>query len=136
MKIFMVCSKRFYDKVPAIKAELESAGHEITLPNCFDDPGREARTWELGPDEHAKWKSGMLLRSIDVIKDLDALLVLNFTKDGIENYIGGATFLEMYEAFRHGKSVFLYNPIPEGMLKDEINAFRPVVILGDLRLMR
>jgi len=38
MKIFIICSKVFYEKIPEIKKKLEDAGHEITLPNCFDDP--------------------------------------------------------------------------------------------------
>ncbi|KKW29409.1 MAG: hypothetical protein UY72_C0045G0005 [Candidatus Uhrbacteria bacterium GW2011_GWD2_52_7] len=136
MKIFMVCSKRFYDRVPDIKVELERAGHVVTLPNCFEDPGREARTWELGGEEHAKWKAQMLSHSREVIAELDALLVLNFDKDGMKNYIGGATFLEMYDAFCLGKPVYLYNEVPEGMLKDEINAFRPIVIHGDVSKMK
>jgi hypothetical protein len=34
--------------------------------------------------------------------------------------LGGATFLEMYDAFRLNKQIFLYNDIPEGMLYDEL----------------
>jgi hypothetical protein len=50
----------------------------------------------------------------------------------MKNYIGGATFLEMYDAFRLGKKIYLYNDVPEGILKDEIVGFDPIVIDGDL----
>ncbi len=83
--------------------------------------------------EHSQWKGEMLYKSIEIIEKIDAVLVLNFEKNGIKNYIGGATFLEMYDAFRLKKKIFLYNDIPEGILKDEIVGFNPVLIGGDLR---
>ena len=135
MKILLICSKKFYDRVPAIKKELENAEHEISLPNCFDDPGTEARYRDMGKEEHAKWKASMLKHSAEVINNMDAVLVLNFEKNGVKNYIGGATFLEMYEAFRLGKKIFTFNDIPEGMLKDEISSFAPIVIDGKLNMV-
>ncbi len=107
-------------------------GHAITLPNCYDDPGTEARLKNLGKDEHAEWKAKMITHSLDVIKDTDAVLVLNFEKNGTANYIGGATFLEMYDAFKLRKRIFMYNDIPEGILKDEICGFAPIVVNGRL----
>jgi hypothetical protein len=132
MNILIICSKRFYDKIPEIKKFLEEKKHKVELPNCFDDPATEARYRNLGQKEHAKWKSEMFKHSTDIIEKCDAVLVLNFEKEGIKNYIGGATFLEMYDAFRFGKKIFMYNNIPEGILKDEIIGFDPVVINGDL----
>jgi len=132
MKIFLICSKAFYDRIPPIKLTLEQAGHEVTLPNCFDDPGTEARYREMGDKEHAEWKASMLRHSQDVIENTDAVLVLNFEKNGQENYIGGATFLEMYDAFRMNKTIYMYNGIPDGMLKDEIAGFEPILLEGDV----
>ena len=67
---------------------------------------------------------------------MDAVLVLNLDKEKngklLKNYIGGATFLEMYDAFRLGKKIYLYNDIPDGMLYDEIEGFGPIIINGDL----
>lgn len=136
MNIFIICSKVFYDKVLPVQAELERAGHRVSLPNCFDDPGTEARYREMGEKEHAQWKASMLRHSQDVIAENDAVLVLNFDKNGQKNYIGGATFLEMYDAFRLGKTIYMHNPVPEGMLKDEIEGFGPIVIDQDLSLVR
>lgn len=136
MKIFIICSKKFYDKVPDIKKKLENNGHKITLPNCFDDPASEDRYRDLGNEAHSKWKAEMLKHSTDVIENNDAILVLNFEKHGMKNYIGGATFLEMYDAFRLGKKIFLYNDAPEGILKDEIIGFDPIIIKGDLEKIK
>jgi len=62
----------------------------------------------------------------------DAVFILNFEKHGQPNYIGGATFLETFKAFELGKKIFLYNPIPDNIFKDELIAMDPVVINGDL----
>ena len=136
MKIFIICSKKFYGQIPPIKDELEKAGYIITLPNCFDDPTTEERYRNLGNDAHSVWKSEMIRHSNDVIGDTDAVLVLNFEKNAIPNYIGGATFLEMYDAFRLNKKIFMYNDIPEGILKDEIIGFCPILIHGNLSLVK
>ena len=132
MKIFLICSKRFYGHLPEVEAKLKALGHKITMPNCFDRPETEDKYRSLGTEEHAKWKSEMIKHSTDVINGSDAVLVLNFKKDNFENYIGGATFLEMYDAFRLNKKIYLYNDIPQGMLRDEIVGFCPTIISGDL----
>ena len=78
----------------------------------------------------------MYRQSEDTIKNMDAVLVLNFDKNTNgkveKNYIGGATFLEIYDAFRLNKEIYLYNDIPKGILYDEIQGFNPIIIKGDL----
>ena len=71
-------------------------------------------------------------RGRERVRQMDAVLALNFDKNGQENYIGGSTFLELYEAFMEGKKIYLWNDIPEGLLYDEISAFSPTVIHGGL----
>lgn len=140
MKIFVICSKKFYDRIPTIEKSLLEKGHELQMPNCYDDPDTEAKMQMLGGDAHREFKAKMFKQSEDLIKDLDAVLVLNFDKekDGViyKNYIGGATFLEMYDAFRLDKKIYLWNDIPEGILKDEIDGFGPIVINGDVDLIK
>ena len=41
----------------------------------------------------------------------------------------------MYDAFRLGKKIFLFNDIPKGMLYDEIEGFAPIIIHGNLSLI-
>ena len=66
------------------------------------------------------------------IKKSDAIFVPNFTKNGIKNYIGGNTLMDMSFAYVHNKKIFLLNPVPEISYKDEILAMDPIVINGDL----
>jgi hypothetical protein len=132
MKIFIICSKAFYDKIPPIKSQLEAQGHEIILPNSYDNPDAEQESHTLGEAEHKAFKKRMFERSRLVTAGADAVLTLNFEKNGESNYIGGATFLELYDAFTLGKTIFLWNDIPEGILYDEIHGFDPVVIHGKI----
>jgi hypothetical protein len=135
MNIYLTASKQFYDRVADIKASLEALGHVVTPPNGYDSPEVESHMKELSPADHQKWKAEMIREDGRTVARVDAVLVLNFEKRGQPNYIGGATFLEMFKAFELGKKLFLYNPIPENMLADEIAGFGPVVINGDLKVL-
>ena len=140
MKVLIICSKHFYSKIEEIKEILKSRNIEVFLPNCYDDPSTEERMWKLGKKEHQEFKAKMYKQSEEAIKNMDAVLVLNYdkNKDGeiYKNYIGGATFLEMYDAFRLDKKIFLMNDIPEGMLFDEIEGFNPIVLNGNINLVK
>jgi hypothetical protein len=66
------------------------------------------------------------------IKEVDAILVLNYTKNGIENYVGGNSLIEMAFAHVLNKKIFLLNPIPKMNYSDEIESFFPVVLNGKI----
>ena len=140
MKVLVICSKKFYSDILNIKEQLEKNGIEVFLPNCYDDPNTEEKMWNLGKEEHQKVKAEMYKKSEKTISNMDAVLVLNFDKekDGnvLKNYIGGVTFLEIYDSFRFNKKIYLYNEIPKGILYDEIQGFAPVIINGDLSLIK
>lgn len=136
MKILIICSKAFYEKIPPIKERLEEMGHRIELPNSYYDVDAEKKSWQLGEKEHAKFKAKMFRMSEERIATMDAVLTLNFDKNGKKDYIGGATFIELYEAFMKNKKIYLWNAIPEGMLYDEIAGFSPIVIKEDLNLIK
>lgn len=136
MKILIICSKAFYEDIEPIKEKLEKNGHIVELPNSYYEPDAEKKSWALGEREHAEFKSRMFRMSKERISTMDAVLTLNFDKNGKKNYIGGATFLEIYEAFMANKKIYLYNNIPEGMLYDEISGFSPIIINGNLDLIK
>lgn len=135
MKIFICASKYNYKHIIPIRDELEKIGHEITLPNCFDDPFVEIRTKEESKEKHIEIKQKLLKEQVLKVEKNDAILVINFDKNDQKNYIGGATFLEMYKAFELGKKIYLFNPIPVGILEDEIIGMDPTIIEGNLELI-
>ena len=140
MKILIICSKNFYQNIEEVKKVLENNNIEVFFPNCYDDPTTEQRMRDLGKEEHQKFKAKMYKQSEEIISKVDGVLVLNLDKEKngkvYKNYIGGATFLEMYDAFRLNKRIYLYNDIPNGMLFDEIEGFGPIIINGNLDLIK
>ena len=136
MKIFIISSASFYDKIPPIKNYLEKKGFEVLLPNTYDNPNEEKEAWEKGYKAHAELEKALFKKSEEKIKSVDAVLCINLKKHNIDNYIGGATFIEIYEAFKNNKKVFLYHDIPKGMLYDELAGFDPIIINEDLDLIK
>ena len=135
MKIFIISSASFYNKIDPIKKELEEKGYTIYLPNTYYNPEIVNEAWEKGFKAHAELEKELFKMSEEKIKDADAVLCVNYEKHGIENYIGGATFIEIYEAFKNNKKIFLFHDIPKGMLYDEIAGFDPIVINEDLSII-
>ena len=132
MKILIVCSKHFYDRIPPVQSTLQKLGHAVMMPNSYDEPFAEERMKTISPSAHQEWKAKMMRRHHDSINANDAVLVLNFEKKGQPNYIGGATFMEIAKAFELEKKIFLYNPIPETIFKDELLGMGVSVIDGEL----
>lgn len=131
MRIFLIASRHLYNNVDNIKRKLEKMGHVITTPNGFGSPFKED---EIRHDskKFVELKQELLLTDRKIVEANDAVLVLNYEKNGMKNYIGGSVLLEMYCAWSMGKKIFLMNPIPDNMLKDEITGLSPIIINGDL----
>ena len=128
----ILCSKHFYEIARTIKKDLEKRGYKVTPPNSFNDAFKEERMKEKGEKDHSIWKQKMMRLHEPKIKKQDAVLVLNLKKHNIQNYIGGATFMEIIKSWELKKKIFLYNPIPKCSFTDEIRAMNPKVINGDL----
>ena len=135
MKIFIIGSKYAFEKIPPIQDKLEKTGHIITTPSGYADPFKEFEMKKLSNEEFVQWKRSMLEEQTKRVAANDAVLVMNFEKNGQKNYIGGATFLEVFKAWELGKKIFFYNSLPEGMLHDELTGMNPTVINGDLSLV-
>jgi len=74
----------------------------------------------------------LIKRYYNMIKEADAILIVNGDKKGIKNYIGGNTFLEMGFAYTMDKKIFLLNPIPDMAYRDELEAMKPIILDNDL----
>ena len=152
-KIFIACSKHFYNYIPEIKKKLEYMGYDVILPNFYDTPMIEEEIKEkLSKEEHIEFCKKSFLESQQKAKESDAILVLNFDRikqikiynDGdltipkkFLNYIGGATLLEMYDAYLNNKKIFVYNDIPDektlsGFAHDEIEGMGAKVLFGNI----
>jgi hypothetical protein len=141
MKITICGSVKFADKLVDIYRQLEALGHEpIMHEDMFGIADGTAKELidgiELNHSEIKK-KHNFIKLWHDLIVSGDAILVCNFDKNGIKNYIGGNTLMEIGFAHTNDKKVFLLNPIPEDVsYADEIKAMTDVVIEGDLKMIK
>ncbi len=147
MKITVCGSIAFHDEMLEIKERLEKLGHEVMIPptEVKDGDGkliptkegyRIRKSWTR--DDGWVWerKQENMVNHFQKVGWSEAILVLNFDKEGKKGYVGGNTFLEMGVAFFLGKGIFLMNPIPALPYKEEILGMRPVVIEGDLERIK
>lgn len=135
MKIGLVGSLEFIDKFSEFSEALSKQGHTPFTSQYLD------RFLNKSIKDIQKEKQAF---DEDYIKDFwetmqgaDALLVLNYEKRGIPGYIGGSTLIEMSFAHVLGMKIYLINPPPQiQYYYDEILSMKPIVINGDLDLIR
>lgn len=137
MRIGIIGSMHFTEKMIETKKSLEELGHEAFHTGIIDA--------FIGMPEHERdAEKQKNFAENDAIREFwnkmqgaDAVLVLNFDRHDIKNYIGGNTLMEIGFAHVLNQKVFLWNPIPEiPYYKMEIEAVKPVVINGDLSLLK
>ncbi|MFA6099869.1 MAG: hypothetical protein WC750_03230 [Patescibacteria group bacterium] len=143
MSSIAICvSLDFTHEIVDIKQKLEELGHEVHIPPT----SQVILRGEVSVDDirHEKAEGVFASRSIkddairrywNVIKDVDAILVANYEKKGIKDYIGGNALMEMGFAHVLNKKIYLLNGIPEMGYTDEIKAMQPVVLNGDLTVI-
>jgi len=133
MKVCICCSLTFTDEVLALAEELKQLGHEVLLPNSviagsIKDPNFDP--------VQAKISTGNVNKHIDKIRQSDAILVCNYDKKGIKDYVGANTFLEIAAAHYFGKPIFALRPLPDQpYINDEIQSFAIKVLDDDLKAL-
>ena len=137
MKITISGSVKFAGKLVEIYNKLKEMGHEPMMHKemfgIADGTAKEIIDGISTNHAETKRKHNFIKWWHDCIKSGDAILVCNFEKNGIPNYIGGNTLMEIGFAHVNDKKVFLLNPVPKGVsYSDEIEAMVDVVINGDL----
>lgn len=144
MKLTICGSIAFHDEMLEIKKQLEHLGHEVRLPptEIKDDTGKMIPVKEYyqkrkSETNNNSWiwdkKEEAMRLHFQKIEWCDAVIILNYDKNDIKNYIGANTLLEMGLAFHLRKKIFLLNKIPEISYKEEILGMKPIVINNDLR---
>ena len=133
MKIGVSGSMQFTEKMMNLCEQLEALGYEAFMskfaPYFVGKTDEEIEIIKL----NQKNKNDAIREFWKPMQDADALLVANFDKHGIKNYIGGNAFLEMGFAHVLNQKIYLLNPIPHmPYYETEIIAMQPTIIDGDL----
>ncbi len=122
-KNIVLCgSMKVKDKIVDLSKELEEMGYNVLLPvECMQ-----------GLDKVIASRA-----HFDRIADPknDTILIVNATKNGIENYIGPNSFAEIAFGFYFKKNVYLLNDIYEPY-KDEIIGWNVTPLKGDLNKLK
>ncbi|MFZ2189684.1 MAG: hypothetical protein WAV48_02800 [Candidatus Magasanikiibacteriota bacterium] len=134
MKIGIVGSMQFTDKMVEYRNKLSELGHEAFLTNLHKTMiGKTAEEIE-DIKLYQKHNDDAIREFWNMMQGADAILVLNFDKNNIENYIGGNTLMEIGFAHVLNQKIFLLNPIPKmPYCESEIEAVKPTIIYGDLQ---
>ena len=137
MRIGIIGSMQLTEKMYEVCDELKKLGHDSYLTDLakpfIGKTDKEKERIKI----YQKNELDAIRKFWNSMQDGDAVLVVNLTRKGIENYIGGNTFLEMGFAYVLNQKIFLYNPIPEiDLYKTEIVAMKPIIINQDLTKIR
>ena len=137
MKIIICAPIVAANEVDEIKLQLEKMGYEVEVPEGVKNATMRART-EVSNSEKAEDKiNNNLIRGyFEKMKNYDVALIVNPEKRGITGYIGGNTFIEMAFAHVLNKKIYCLNPLPDLPYKAEMIAMEPIIINGDLTLIK
>jgi nucleoside 2-deoxyribosyltransferase len=137
MKIVICGSMSHYLKMKELSEQLKSLGHKVILPEINTNKQLEAISLNKYTDTYSiKIKYDYIRKHYNQITKSDCVLIANYDKKGIRNYIGGNSFLEMGYAYIMEKPIFLLNPIPKIRLYyHEMVAMKPIIINNNLELI-
>jgi hypothetical protein len=139
MRICICTSAYFYRQALEIEKKLKELGFKVSVPLTSKVMERTGnfdvsfyRTWLKDP-KYFKRKKWLMLNHFEKIERSDALLVVNFSKNNIDGYIGGNVLMEMGIAFYLKKPIFVLNPISNKSTNyEEVLGMMPKFLGGDL----
>ena len=147
MKITICGSIAFKKEMTQLKNQLEAMGHEVQEPPAvvYDATGQKITVevyYKIRKSASAQdawvWqrKAEAIRKHFDKIDWCDVILVANYDKNDVTGYIGANTLIEMGLAFYLKKKIYLLNPVPEISYQEEILGLQPMVIDGNLSLVK
>jgi len=149
MKITLVGSMIFLEKMNDVKSQLEAKGYDVVAPtlaqeeietgaNTFMDyVDAQGGVEKILPDNDIwKIKEKGMMEYKKHMDDSDAMLVCNFDKGEKKNRIGANAFLEMGYLFFLNKKIYVLQGPPYGDDKiEEVLGMRPVFLDGNIDLI-
>lgn len=133
MKITICGSMVFAKEMLAAQKKLQELGHEAIIPidtyDCLKDPSLNESI------EHCQSYGDIDKDHFNKIAESEAVIVLNYPKNGLAGYIGGAVLTELGVARHLDKKIFILNELPKE--KDlryvlEIKIMKPIILNGDI----
>ena len=132
MRIGIIGSMQFTDQMLEVREQLRELGHDAFVTDfhkaMINKTDEEIEKIKL----HQKYHMDAIREFWDAMQGADAVLVLNYDKNGIKNYVGGNTLMEIGFAHVLNQKIFMRNPIPDmDYCSTEIKAVKPIILNGD-----
>jgi hypothetical protein len=137
MKVMICGSMQFAREMLEAQKRLEEMGIEAEV-SCdtqlfIDNP-------DFTTDNHDEnyahcIENDIIRKSFDSIAESDAILILNYPKNGTEGYVGASGLIEIGLAYYLRKKIFLLNPPPSpdrAKYAHEILIMQPIILNGKL----
>jgi len=138
MKIFIAGSMSFAKEFVETKKILEELGFITEFApdtyDCLNNPHLK-----LNEDlEHCE-RIDIMRACMNAQEDCDAILVLNYPKEGFEGYIGAHSLIELGLAYYLKQKIFLLHPLPDpkkARYHVEIMHMKPIILHGNLHKLK
>lgn len=123
---------QFTNKMLEARSKLQELGHDPFITDSHKAMIGKTDNKIEKIKLHQKYNLDAIRKFWKMMQGADAVLVLNLDKNGIKNYVGGNTLMEIGFAHVLNQKFFMLNPIPEmPYCKTEIEAVKPIIINGD-----
>ncbi len=138
MKVYVLGSAKFMYSMVKARDDLKAIGLDGWIHKNYDllVNGQLDKLAEDGTSQEnaeRKKRFDYLRVHYKHILESDAVLIVNETKNGIENYIGGNVLIEMGQAYVNDKKIFFLHGMPKDLpYLDEILAMDPICLDGKI----
>ncbi len=134
MKIFIAGSMSFAGKIIETKKVLKEMGFESDFApdtlDCFNNPHLK-----LNEDLDHCEQTDIIRSCMNAQEKCDAILLLNYPKDGIDGYIGSNCLIELGLAYYLRQKIFLLYPPPppeKARYHVEVMHMKPIILDGEI----
>jgi hypothetical protein len=132
MRFFVAGSMHFAKEMLEVQKILHGLGHKAVVSDdtdeCVENPG-------LNMDSEHNFEKDLMRSCMNIMDKSDAILVLNYPKEGVEGYIGAHSLIEMGLAYYLRQKIFLLHPPPpkeKARYNQEVMHMKPIVLNGDV----
>lgn len=136
MKIILLGSMTNAKKIKETKLILERKGFEVLVTKDLDHIIANPHIPDSLDEDYKHCVENDIFRGVfNSIAQSNAVLALNYPKNGIEGYCGTSVCMELGLAYYLNKKIYLLNSLPsyhEQRWALEIAILQPTIINGDL----
>lgn len=139
MRIVICGSITFAVEMLGVKVHLEKLGHQCILPYKLGERSKEEIQSITYTREIAErtLMCDFIRAHFEEIKKSDAILILNYTRFGIDSYIGGNALMEMGFAHALQKKIFILNQVPKMIFSEqELLATESIILNGNFNKIK